>query len=242
MRAAARTLFLASCSVTTRVVPVCRSVYDVCKRRFYMGDKKLNVVHNGIELQTFLAIPSRAQHSSFVFGTVGRLSSVKDHDSLLRAFALLRNNLPQCKLRILGIGELKESLTQLTRELGIAEAVEFCGFSREIASFLEELDCFVMSSKSEGLPMALLEAMAGGLPVVSTAVGAIPELVEGCKCGWLCPPGNPAELARAMAHAVEAEDLQERGARARVSVSGSYSVTKMGDEYLSLFRDLVSHA
>jgi glycosyltransferase involved in cell wall biosynthesis len=233
-------LFDATCLFTTRVVAVCRAVGEVCRKRLPLSDSRSAVIYNGIELDAFLAVPPRHAGSKFRFGTVSRLDPIKDHRSLLEAFAQVHSLQPGCELHILGKGETETELRQVAQKLGIGAAVHFRGFSREIAAFLAEMDCFVISSLSEGLPMAVLEAMASGLPVVGTAVGGVSELIEDADCGWLSPPGKVGELAKSMLLALSATDLAERGARARASAVENYSVDTMGRNYLALFEALLN--
>jgi len=163
---------------------------------------------------------------------------VKDHQTLLTAFANVKKYAPACRLEILGCGELLDDLEAQARALGIQGSVRFRGWSRGVAEFLAEIDGFVLSSKSEGLPMTLLEAMAAGLPVVSTAVGGIPEIVNSARCGWLAAAGDPAGLAGRMLEAHHAPDLPDRGSRAREAAAANYSVKSMADQYGRLFADL----
>ncbi len=235
----AEALYGISCRMTSRIVAVCESAADVCHTRMHIPHDKIRIISNGIDLSGFLKLQPAGRRNEFVFGTAARLDDVKDQHNLIKAFALVKKRIPNCRLEILGKGDLEQSLKQLAHDLEIESTIEFRGFSRDVASFLSGVDCFVLSSKSEGLPLAILEAMAAGLPIVSTAVGAIPDLVSGCRGGWLCEPQQSADLARAMILAVEANDRRERGLRCRERVVESYSVARMGEAYLALFREIL---
>jgi glycosyltransferase involved in cell wall biosynthesis len=167
---------------------------------------------------------------------------VKDQRTLLTAFARVRQHTPACRLEILGCGELLDELEAQARALGIHDSVTFRGWSRDVAGFLAGVDAFVLSSRSEGLPMTLLEAMAAGLPVVSTAVGGIPEVVNGAGCGWLAPAGDAVGLADRMLEALNAPDFADRSKRARQAAAANYSVGSMTDQYGRLFERLVGTA
>lgn len=235
----ARLLFRSSWRVTSRVVSVCQAAAGACQD-LGLAPGKSTVIHNGIQLDDYIGLPISTPNGCFVFGAVGRLVPVKDHATLLHAFAQLRACHASCHLEILGDGPLLGELRQLAASLGIENAVKFSGATRDVAGFLAGIDCFVMSSKSEGLPMSMLEAMAAARPVVSTSVGAIPELINSTGCGWLCRSADAADLERALSMAVEANDLPLRGQRARSYVLENYSAARMADEYIRLFQQVLA--
>jgi glycosyltransferase involved in cell wall biosynthesis len=236
----AERLFAISCAGNDRIVLVCRQVEEVFQQRYPGLRNRTAVIPNGIEVDDLLRVRRCGATGEFVFGTVGRLAPVKDQQTLLAAFAEVHKQFPSCRLELLGCGELLEDLERLSATLGIESVVKFHGFSRDIAGFLEGLDVFVLSSKSEGLPMTLLEAMAAGLPVVATAVGGIPEVVESANCGWLARPCDAASLAENMLRMMNAPDRLERGVRARKTVVERYSVQSMAEQYESLFYKLIA--
>jgi glycosyltransferase involved in cell wall biosynthesis/peptidoglycan/xylan/chitin deacetylase (PgdA/CDA1 family) len=229
----ARVLFSGSCRLTDKIVLVCRQVQEEFCRRFRAFRNRTATIPNGIDVSELIGIPPRPSSDEFVFGTVGRLVPVKDHHNLLVAFAKLREGFPFCRLEVLGTGELQEELRTFAAALGLAQAVRFHGWSTDIPGFLSGIDTFVLSSRSEGLPMTLLEAMAAGVPVVSTAVGGVPEVVEPAGCGWLARPGDPVDLAAKMECAISARG--DRGSRARSAVVKEYSVECMARRYAGLY-------
>ena len=236
----AERLFAFSCGWNDRIILVCKQVEEVFQQRYARLRNRTAVIPNGIEIGELLSVRRRGGAAKeFVFGTIGRLTPVKDQQSLLTAFAEIHRQFPSCRLEILGCGELLKELQCLSTTLGVDSAVKFHGWSRDIAGFLAGLDAFVLSSKSEGLPMTLLEAMAAGLPVVATAVGGIPEVVEGAGCGWLSKPSDAAGLAENMLRAMTAPDRPEYGRRARRAAVERYSVQSMAAQYEELFRKLV---
>ena len=235
----AKPIYRLSCSLTDRVVSVCTAVDRAARATLRLKGRRAAVIYNGIEVEDLLAVEPRRPDGCFVFGTMGRLSPVKDHRNLLEAFAQVQRLHPHCRLEILGRGELREELERLVRSKGLEDAVDFRGFSLDLAGFLSRIDCFVLSSKSEGLPLSVLEAMAAGVPVVATAVGGVPEMVRGARCGWLCPPERPAELAAAMESAMASRDRERMGERSRASVLERYSLPRMARNYLDLFNELL---
>ena len=133
---------------------------------------------------------------------VGNLYPVKDHATLLRALA----RLPAARVAIAGRGDQEEPLRRLAAELGLSDRVHLLGLRDDVETVFAAADVFVQPSLSEGLPLAVLEAMANGLPVVATRVGGIPEAVVDGKTGLLVPPGDPAALAAALAAVLDADD------------------------------------
>jgi glycosyltransferase involved in cell wall biosynthesis len=155
--------------------------------------EKVLVVANGIatddpadpaevdEARRALGLPAGAP----VVGTVGRLAEVKRQDLLLRAFARVLNRRPDARLVLVGEGERRAALEALAGELGLADSVRFAGYQPRPEVYLRLMDVFALTSRSEGMPMALLEAWAAGVPVVASRVGGIPELVADGRTGLL---------------------------------------------------------
>ncbi|MCP3178137.1 glycosyltransferase [Desulfuromonas sp. KJ2020] len=130
----------------------------------------------------------------YLLGYVGRLSSEKGGIHLVEAFALLVDSGVRAKLLIVGDGPEKDALIQLCKSKGIDHLVKFTGFLKNVEQLLPILDLFVLPSLTEGTPLALLEAMAAGVPVVATSVGGIPKVIKDDINGSLVPPGNPNAL------------------------------------------------
>jgi glycosyltransferase involved in cell wall biosynthesis len=240
MPAWAKALYYASGLASDRVVSVCRHVQDTLRGHFPLPARKCAVIYNGIPVDSLLKLaPRRNDGGVTVFGTMARLIPVKDHRSLLTAFAALHRRYPNTRLRILGDGELRPALERQAVELGLEGSVAFLGWSPDVANFLAQTDIFVLSSLSEGLPLTVLEAMAAGRPLVATAVGGVPEAVEDARCGWLCPAGDAVALADAMERALGAPDRVQRGANGRNRVIEQHSLAAMTDHYENLFGELL---
>jgi glycosyltransferase involved in cell wall biosynthesis len=172
---------------------------------------------------------------------VGNLYPVKGHAVLLRALGgLLRSgeiaNVPW-RLAIAGRGEEEEGLRALAREEGIADRVTLLGFRRDVPDILAAADIFVMPSLSEGLPLALVEAMAAGLPVVVSDVGGVPEVAVAGREAILVPPGEPALLAEGLARLLRDPSARvTMGRAARERALRDFSVSTMCEAYERLYR------
>jgi glycosyltransferase involved in cell wall biosynthesis len=174
-----------------------------------LSPRNVVTIYNGVDTRLYgQAQGSRAALRSSaglpqdarVVGTVARLEPVKDQSTLLRAFTQVAAAEPSARLCLIGDGSQRAALEAQAAAPELAGRVVFLGRRADVASLLPLFDVFALSSTSEGLPLTILEAMAAGLPVVSTAVGAIPEvIVQGAgETGLLCPPADPARLGAAL--------------------------------------------
>lgn len=170
---------------------------------------------------------------------VGNLYKVKGHATLVQAAELLarRHDLPPWRIAVAGRGEEEATLRAMISSAGLSKRVELLGLRSDIPDLLAAADGWLMPSLSEGLPMALLEAMLAGLPTVCSAVGGIPELIRPGDTGFLVPPEDANALAdgisRLLCGRTEAGVL---GERARAYAVSHYSIGTMVESYISLYR------
>lgn len=232
-------------------VPVSLDLQRWLREVVKVPDAKNLLIDNGVDTARFapVAAPAAAAplppgcpdwDGCFVIGTVGRVQDVKDHATLVRAFALLRERLPQQASRlclaIVGDGPLRPALTRQIEEASLAGAVWLPGARNDIAAIMQRFTVFALSSIAEGTPVTLLEAMACGLPIVSTRVGGIPDLVPEGVAGTLVPAADPGAMADALAaYVLNAERVQREGAAARQRIEQRYSIHAMLSAYLDLY-------
>jgi glycosyltransferase involved in cell wall biosynthesis len=199
-------------SYTDRIICVCKSDYDKAIAAGVAKIDRTSIVYNGIEVDKFSRPIDRVvarkifnlDPTEFVFGNVGRLHEQKGHKFLLQAFAKID---VQARLVIIGDGRLRDELTILANQLEISDRVSFLGARADIREFLSAIDIFVMPSLWEGQPIALLEALAIGIPSIASAVDGIPEIIVDGANGYLVNPKDVAGLAAAMDLAIEDPDL-----------------------------------
>ena len=153
-------------------------------------------------------------NSGTIIGTVGRLHRGKGHQILLQALAQLRHGHPSIKCLIVGEGPYQNNLRQLARQLRIEDSVVFAGYHENITSYVGAMDLFVMCSFTESLPMALLEAMLLGKPVVATDVGDVRYVLDSGKAGILIKPGRVDDVVRAIKILIQQPELRQRLAEA----------------------------
>jgi sugar transferase (PEP-CTERM/EpsH1 system associated) len=210
---------------------------------------RVQTVANGVDLARFGAEGARESirrelgldPDTLVVTSVGMVRPVKDHPTLLRAFALSHRDHPAARLLLVGKGDW-DPIRELARGLGIESAVVVAGERRDIPEILAGSDVYVNSSTTEGMSNTILEAMAAGRPVVATAVGGNPELVEEGVTGFLVPAGNPEVIGAAISRLLSDGDLRQRmGQAGRNRVELRHSLERMARDYDSLYRAEMAH-
>jgi glycosyltransferase involved in cell wall biosynthesis len=202
--------------------------------------RRLVVVENGVALPErsvagdALATVRRPGHRVVV--CVARLDPLKDLGNLIRAVAAQKH---PTQLVVVGDGEEREKLEALAHHTGARDRVAFLGFRSDVAALLAAADLFALSSRTEGLSIAVLEAMAAGLPVVATAVGGTPDLVVPERTGLLVPPGDPVALGAAISRLLDDRArCTAFGAAGRERVLARFSLNAMARNYLEVYREL----
>ncbi|HZB88735.1 MAG TPA: glycosyltransferase [Terracidiphilus sp.] len=209
--------------------------------------ERLRVIPNGIDLAQWQ--PDRSARATarrtlgvdreFLWLAAGRLEPVKDYPTLLRAFARLSNS---AHLAIAGAGPCEQALRRLAHDLDIEPRVRFLGFQQQLAHTMQAADGFVLSSRWEGLPVAVLEASACALPTVATAVLGTTDVVRDGETGLLAAPGNPGALADAMQRLMDmpAHQREALGQRAQQDVTARYGLDQVLDRWQSLYSELLA--
>jgi glycosyltransferase involved in cell wall biosynthesis len=199
---------------------------------------KITVIPNGTTAAPGRA-PEDSQRTGFRLVNVARLSAEKDHMTLLRAVAIARQSVPDLAVWIVGEGKLGPRLRQFTEEAGLSGCVEFLGERKDVGAYLAQAHAFVLSSTSEGLPISILEAMAGGLPVISTDVGGIPEVARMIPAAFeLVPVSDPAAMAEAIRRfAQKRPQLSELGGLAKQCYERWFTPERMAGNYMQIYRD-----
>jgi glycosyltransferase involved in cell wall biosynthesis len=173
-------------------------------------------------LRNELGVP----RNGLLLGTVGRLTEQKGIDILLHALSHL--NSYEAHLVVVGAGEMETKLRALTARLGLESRVHFIGYRADVPRLLGVFDLYVHPARFEGMPNALLEAMATARPIVATQVDGNRELIEDGVHGWLVPPENPDALATAVAAALrDRDEARRRGIAARQRVADHFSLDAM---------------
>jgi glycosyltransferase involved in cell wall biosynthesis len=209
---------------------------------------RIRVIDNGIDidrvrdrgdpaaLRRSLGIPEDVP----VIGTVGRLVEVKQHDVLIRAFAELHRELPDAHLVIVGDGPRKDEILALIGQLGLQSSVHVAGYQAEAWKFPYIMDCFALTSRSEGMPQAVLEAAIAAVPIVAHRVGGLPEVIEHERTGILVGPDDPSALTRALLNILASpESARRMGRAARERVESRFHVRRMARVYHDHFLQIL---
>jgi len=230
-----------------RVLAVSERLADRMAQIVGFPRNRIHVIVNGADMRRFGSVARGEARKSLgladdalVVGTIGRLVPVKDHATLLAALAALRDRGHAPVMLFVGDGPLRDALEDRTRALGLRHTVRFLGHRGDTERVLAAMDIFVLSSTSEGLPNTVLEAMASGLPVVSTHVGGVDELVEHGTNGLLVPAANPAALADAIRQLVsDPAQRHAMGIAGRSKALAEFQLERMLDGYERLYATLV---
>jgi glycosyltransferase involved in cell wall biosynthesis len=206
-----------------RIICVSERVGQSYAAAFPALASKYVAIPNGVRVEDYEKLPPRAEcRAQFkllpgakLIGTVGRMVSVKNHKLLIEALFLVRQTVPDVHLAIIGEGNMRDSLAAYAADLGVSEYVSLVRETRKIDYFYGAIDIFCLSSDSEGMPLTLLEALASGVPVVSTEVGGIPEIIEDGTTGRLVPKGSAQFLAKRIV-----ELLQDPSRAAELALNG----------------------
>jgi sugar transferase (PEP-CTERM/EpsH1 system associated) len=210
--------------------------------------RKIHMVPNGIDTDRFrdrgdrgrvrasLGIPADAP----LIGTVGRLSEIKRQDLLIRAFQRVRARIGDGHLLLVGDGPCMGLLRELAAGLGLDDRVHFTGYQPQPAPYLQAMDVFALTSRSEGMPLVVLEAWAAGVPVVATRVGGLPELIDDERIGILVDFNNEDALARALGDLIADRPRARRlGEAGRDRVESRFSLGQMAAEYRRHYNELL---
>jgi glycosyltransferase involved in cell wall biosynthesis len=186
---------------------------------------KLNIVHCGVDPQLFPLVRHHGVGNRLLY--VGRLSAAKGLPILLDSLSQLKTDYPDLCLTVVGDGEDRQILEQLTVQRGLEKQVNYVGYKSqaEVRDAMQHTDVFVLPSFAEGVPVSLMEAMAAGVPVVTTRIAGISELVDDGVSGYLVPPGDSEELTLKICRLLDQPELRSQfGSAGRAKVEAEFNI------------------
>lgn len=239
-------------SGTDALVAVSDSVAsDLIARHRIADASRFTVVPLGFDLSRLAALgPLDRAEARAAFGVapdahliswVGRLTAIKQPDAFVEAAARLAARDPAAEFLIVGGGELEDAVRAQVAARGLATRVHLVGWRRDVTAVYAASDLVALTSRNEGTPVALIEAMAAAVPGVAFAVGGVPDVVTGADVGTLVPPGDVEALAESMRQLVENDDRRRQiGAHARASAVTRFAIERLLTDVSTLYRQLIA--
>lgn len=223
--------------LTEKIVGVSRDAANLCLGQDARSREKMLVIWNGINLDRFAYRGPTLQPTAI---SVARLSPEKDFPTLIEAVRNVLRYVPEFRLRIVGDGPERHSIERLIDEHRLHNHIELLGERHDVADLLAQSGFFVSATRTEGISLTLLEAMAVGLPIVTTQVGGNPEVVLEGRTGRLVPPSNPTALARVMVEMCDERDTWcVMGMLGRKRVEENFEIRNMIETYQALYEGLL---
>lgn len=233
-----------------RVVGVGEAVRQALIANEGISPGRVGVIYNGIDLSAFHnGTPDRLsvrqelglKPDDFVIAQVARLDGLKDHPTAVRTMARVAAEHPSVRLLIVGEGPERERIEAEIAKWNVAGSVRMLGLRRDIHRILAASDAFLLTSISEGVPLTLIEAMAAGLPIVSTKVGGVGEVVRDSETAILAAPGDDHALAKALLRLLgDAQLRSEMGRHGRSRAHEVFSEDQMHAEYSKLYESMLT--
>lgn len=197
--------------------------------------RRVSLIRNGIDSNAFTPVRPSPRPRRVV--TIANIRPEKGHDVMIDAAPLVLRHFPDATFRLVGDGPLLPVLRARARDRGVDQSLTFVGHRDDVAAQLSASDIFVLPSRSESLPNAILEAMAAGLPVVATAVGGTGEILKDGRTGLFVAPSDPVALADRICQLMAAPDLAAAlGTAARAEVMATYSFARMVEAFEEVYR------
>jgi glycosyltransferase involved in cell wall biosynthesis len=230
----------------TRILAVGNVVAEAHQGSF--GRRELDVIPNGIPQPEPMQSQARDKLRKEIAGdqdspiiiTVGRFTRAKGFEDMIKAFSLLHDGITKPVLLMVGTGSMTDSIKQRIESLELSQSVILTGERSDVSELLASSDVYASSSHREGLPLAVLEAMMAGLPVVATSVGDIPRVVTE-ETGVIVPPHQPKKLAAALEGLLQNPERREAmGRAAQQRARNEYSVDAWIKRHAALYREVLS--
>ena len=221
-----------------RFVPVaiCPTVKETLVQTLRLKAERIPVVKNGVDTDRFFVPQEKTCSDFFRVISVGSLYWIKNQEMMIRTISRLRKKGKRIRLTLLGEGEDRAKLEALVRELGVKDDVSMPGIQKDVERWLQESDLYISASKTEGLPLSILEAMACGLPVIATAAGGVKDIVRDGVCGRLVETDDESAFEQAILDLYENEALRQRASLASRRIAEAWSLRACAEGYSQMYK------
>lgn len=218
-----------------QIIPVAISPYirESVSSCYGLDEKEIPMVYNGVDTHRFNVNDRSYKGNDIVFVSVARFSPVKNHELMIEAFQKAMKQYPEIRLVLVGDGELLSDIKNKVNQKGLTDYVSFTGNISNVEDYLKSSDVFLISSDYEGMPLSALEAMAAGLPIVTTAAGGVIDIIDGN--GITVPVKDSNALADAMLTVARSRELRKRFSERSRELSAKYDISAMAREYEKLY-------
>ena len=233
--------------MTDRIVVVAEFLKKNLVHREWMDSSNITTIYNGIDGDDFIKRYNRDEiikelnisPSAKIIGIVARLDLIKNHKCLIKAMKKVSSLIPDVVLLVIGDGPLRKDLEELVSDEQLHNNILFLRTRNDIPRLLSVLDVFVLCSLSEGLPLTILEAMAAGIPIVATAVGGIPEIIDDGIDGIVIPSDDSDALTNAISDLLHDEGKRhDMGVNARMKFEKNFTLQAMVERYEELYEEI----
>ena len=225
-----------------KVIPVSISpeVTKSVAKEYRLPDEQVKMIYNGIDFSKIITKKDYDDYQEMIrIIHIGRFSEQKNHIGLIESFKIVHDSVSNTALKLIGAGDLEAIIKAKINELDLEDSIEFLGLKSNVYPYYHDSDIFVLPSLWEGMPITVIEAMATGLPIVATAVGGVPDMIDDGKTGLLVDI-NKDQIAEALRKLAKDSNLRMRLGKAARDASVCYSSQEMARGYESLYRFAIS--
>lgn len=215
-------------------VAICDTVKQSLVEAYGLKSENIECVYNGVDTDLFHPLETKREDSNTVFVSTGTLYHIKNHKLLIDAFSIVHKNNPNTTLRIIGDGELRNDLIAQVKSLNLENSVKFEGNQSDVARYLNMSDVYCCTSKVEGLPIAVLEAMACGLPVITTPAGGVVDIVKDGVNGFVVKASSELLADKMNLIATDLQLLRKMGKKSR-ELAIEHDIKECVKEYETLY-------
>ena len=229
-------------TLVDRIIAISDKIKRELIEDFTLPEQKITVIYDGIDLQRFnhhKAEERTKRAGHHLVAVISRLDENKGLECFIKAIPKIVEKIPTIHFLVVGTGRIEEKLKELTKQLNIADRVEFTGFRKDIAEILATVDVTVMPSPEEGMSMSALESMASAVPVVATTGSGLVDIIRSNISGTLVPPDDSNELARGVIRLLQS-DYREAGIAAAKIVQEKFALQQVVTEYEKLIKEVTA--